>query len=317
VLGVTRRIEKLRAAVGDVSRHPIRSALSGDLDRLKAQIGGLECRHVATLEPNEIARSEFQVFSQFGEDGIIQFLIQRVAIDNSVFVELGVADYSESNTRFLLVHDNWRGLVVDSGQAVHRFLRSSDLSWRHDLQAVSAFIDRDNVNELIRTAGIEGDIGLLSIDLDGNDYWILETIDAVSPRILVTEYNSTFGAGVAVTVPYDAGFVREQKHWSALYWGASLAAITKLAGEKGYALVGGNRAGNNAFYVRRDVLGSIPEVSVRGAYALSRFRESRSQDGELSYVADHDERLRLIASLPLVDVDRGNESTVAELFDLD
>jgi len=314
---VTKRIAKLRMAVGDVSRRPIRAAVGGDLDRLRAQLGGLECRHVAQLESHEIARAEFQVFSQFGEDGIIQFLVQRVPIENSTFVELGVGDYSESNTRFLLVHDNWRGLVVDSGHAMHRFLDSSDLSWRHDIHPVAAFIDRDNVDELIRRAGIEGDIGLLSIDLDGNDYWILEAIDAVSPRILVTEYNSTFGAEAAVTVPYDAGFVREQKHWSALYWGASLAAITKLAGEKGYALVGGNRAGNNAFYVRRDVLGSIPEVGVRGAYALSRFRESRSQNGELSYVSDHAERLRLIASLPLVDVDRGDESTVAELFDLD
>jgi hypothetical protein len=309
-------VERLRTAVGAVSRNPLRSALGGDLDRLRTQIGGLESRQVATLGPHQIGSAEFQVFSQFGEDGIIQFLVQRVPIETEVFVELGVSDYRESNTRFLLVHDNWRGLIVDSGRQMHRFLESSGLSWRYDIQAVTAFVDRDNVNELMRGAGIAGDIGLLSIDLDGNDYWILDAIDVVSPRILVAEYNSTFGAEYAVTVPYDAGFVREEKHWSSLYWGASLAAIAHRAGQSGYALVAGNRAGNNAFFVRRDVLGDVPEVSVAHAYSVSRFRESRNQSGELTYVSDHAERLRLIASMPVIDIDSGRELSVAERFDL-
>jgi hypothetical protein len=308
-----RRIARLRSAVPG---NPLRSALSGDLDRLRAQIGWLESRHVATLGPHEIRRAEFQVFSQFGEDGLIQFLVQRVPITHDVFVELGVSDYRESNTRFLLAHDDWRGLVVDSGTNMHRFLESSGLSWRHDIQATTAFVDRDNVNALIRGAGFDRDIGLLSIDLDGNDYWILGAIDVVSPRILVTEYNSTFGSAAAVTVPYDAAFVREEKHWSGLYWGASLAAIAQLASEKGYALVGGNSAGNNAFFVRRDVLGEIPEVEVEDAYVASRFRESRDADGALSYVSDHRERLSLIGGLPVVDVRSGTEVPVAEALGL-
>jgi hypothetical protein len=235
-----------------------------------------------------------------------------VPIENEVFVEFGVADYRESNTRFLLVHDNWRGLVLDSDEAMHAFLRSNDLAWRHEIHAKTAFIERDNINSLIRGAGIEGDIGLLSIDLDGNDYWILEAIDVVSPRILVVEYNSTFGAEAAVTVPYDPAFVRWEKHPSWLYWGASLAAMTRLANERGYALVSGNRAGNNAFFVRRDLLGEIPEVSVVEAYRPSRFRESRGSSGELTYVSGVDERLRLIGAMPLIDVETGDEVTVAE-----
>jgi hypothetical protein len=133
---------------------------------------------------------------------------------------------------------------------------------------------------------------------------------------LITEYNSTFGAEAAVTVPYDPQFVREEKHWSSLYWGASLAAMTLLAERRGYALVGGNRAGNNAFYVRRDVLGDIPEVTVATAYSASKFRESRGEDGELTYIGDHEERLRLLAALPLFDVEADAEVTVAERFDL-
>jgi hypothetical protein len=280
------------------------------------QLGGLESRHVAGLGPGEIRQAEFQVFSQFGEDGIIQFLVQRVPIENEVFVEFGVADYRESNTRFLLVHDNWRGLIMDSDESMQEFVRSTGLAWRHSIEAKTAFIDRDNINDLIRTAGIEGDIGLLSVDLDGNDYWVFEAIDVVAPRILVAEYNSTFGADAAVTVPYDPTFVRGEKHWSWLYWGASLAAMTRLATAKGYVLVGGNRAGNNAFFVRRDVLGEIPEVGVEEAYVPSRFRESRDRAGELSYVSSHEQALRLMADTPLVDVESGSELTVAERFGL-
>jgi hypothetical protein len=288
------------------------AAIQTELDDLRERLGGLESRRVAELGAGEIRSAEFRVFSQFGEDGIIQFLVQRVPIENEVFVEFGVADYRESNTRFLLVHDNWRGLVLDGDDAMHEFLRLSGLAWRHHIDAKTAFIDRENINGLIRDAGIEGDIGLFSVDLDGNDYWVLEAIDVVSPRTLVVEYNSTFGPEAAVTVPYDPAFVRSEKHWSWLYWGASLAAMTRLANQKGYALVGGNRAGNNAFFVRRDLLGEIPELSVAEAYRPSRFRESRDRSGELSYVSGRDEQLRLIAEMALIDVETGEDVTVAE-----
>ena len=191
----------------------------------------------------------------------------KIAIDNDVFVELGVEDYSESNTRFLLCNNNWRGLIIDSGKSHIEFLARTGLDWRHQIDAVSAFVNRDNINELIANSGIRGDIGLLSVDIDGNDYWVLEALDVVSPRILIVEYNSTFGPEAAVTIPYDESFRREATHYSNLYWGASIAALTRLADAKGYALVGGNSAGNNAFFVREDVLGALPAVEPRAAYA--------------------------------------------------
>ena len=290
------------------------AALHADLDRLRVQLGGLESRFVAQLAPHEIARAEFQVFSQFGEDGIIQFLVQRVPVEDNVFVEFGVDDYRESNTRFLLVHDNWRGLVIDAGTEHRKFLRGTGLAWRHRVDAQRAWVDRDNINGLLQGAGVAGDIGLLSVDLDGNDYWVLEAIDAVSPRILVLEYNSVFGPEAAVTVPYDPRFVRSEKHWSNLYWGASLPALALLADRKGFALVGGNQAGINAFFVRRDVLGEIPEVSVADAWRPSRFRDSRDRAGKLSYVSTHEECLRLMTEMPVVDVNAGRELTIGERF---
>jgi hypothetical protein len=309
----------MRRAVGMVGAASVQAAqLSTELNRLRVQLGAAEAARVRALPPDRVGDAEFQVFSQFGEDGILQFLVGHVDIpvESEVFVEFGVESYAEANTRFLLLHDNWRGLIMDGGDSMHGFLEAGGLKWRHHIDARTAFIDRDNINPLIGDAGIAGDIGLLSVDIDGNDYWVLEAIDVVSPRILALEYNATFGPEAAVTVPYDPAFVRGEKHWTWLYWGASLAALTRLADEKGYALVAGNRAGNNAFFVRRDVLGDIPELAVADAWRPARFRESRDRQGNLSYVSDPQERLRLMREMPLVDVESGRELTVGERFDV-
>jgi hypothetical protein len=284
-------------------------------ESLQVQVGALHARWVEQLPPDAIERSEFRVFSQFGEDGIIQFLIQRVPIENRVFVEFGVEDYVEANTRFLLMNNAWRGLVIDSRATHRQFLEVSGLAWRTTIHALTAFVDRDNINALIRGAGVNGDIGLLSVDIDGNDLWVLEALESVSPRVLVTEYNSLFGAERAVSVPYDPEFARSQKHFSYLYWGASLAALATVADRKGYALVGGNRAGNNAFYVRRDLLGDIPERTVAECWRPSQYRDSRALGGELTYLADDKEKLILLRDMPLVDLaSGGREATIAELY---
>jgi hypothetical protein len=299
-------------AVG-LARRSLRTADS--VAEVQAQLGDLQSRWVAGLGPDELERAEFRVFSQFGEDGLIQFLVQRVPVGNRVFVEFGVEDYSESNTRFLLVHDAWRGLIIDAGTGHRRFLEDSRLAWRTTVDAVTAFIDRDNVNDVIRGGGAEGEIGLLSIDIDGNDYWVLDALDVVSPQILVAEYNSVFGPERAVTVPYDPRFDRAEKHYSHLYWGASLAAVTRAADRKGLALVGGNRAGNNAFFVQRDSLGDIPERTVADSWRPAQFRESRGTDGELTFLSDDTEKLRLLRDLPLVDLDGdGAGRTIGELY---
>jgi hypothetical protein len=308
VLGVRARA-RLRSAVLGAGR-----PLWSQLDAIQLQLGAIESRRVASLPVTDVRDAEFSVFSQFGEDGIIQYLIHKVPIKNDTFVEFGVESYAESNTRFLLAHDNWRGLIIDSGTEHAEFLERTGLLWRHHIDARTAFISRDNINDLIGAAGVRGDIGLLSIDIDGNDYWVLEAIDVVSPRILVVEYNSTFGPEAAVTIPYDAGFRRDQAHYSNLYWGASLAALADLATAKGYALVGGNSAGNNAFFVRSDVAGGLSAVPLAEAYAAARFRESRDAEGGFSLIGDQAERLRLLKDLPLRDVRAARDTTVAELY---
>ena len=285
---------------------------SPDIERLQLALGRRESRTVKSGHYERLRDAEFRVFSQFGEDGIIQYLIAKVPIENDVFIEFGVEDYSESNTRFLLCNDNWRGLILDGGTSHIDFVRSRDLGWRHTIDARSVFITRDNINETIAGAGISGDIGLLSVDIDGNDYWVLEAIDVVSPRILITEYNSTFGPDATVSVPYDPEFDRTEAHHSNLYWGASLAALCLAAGRKGLAFVGSNSAGNNAFFVRRDLLGDLRELTPEEGWVDARFRESRDPGGNLTYVGGREARCALIAEMPLVDVVAETPTTVGQ-----
>jgi hypothetical protein len=288
----------------------------GSTDDVLLAVGALHARAVRSLPPeSNIQDAEFRIFSQWGEDGIIQFLLAHVPIADESFVEFGVAGYRESNTRFLLEHDGWSGLIMDGGTAHIDFLRERQLDWRCTIAARSTFITRDNVNDAIAVGGYTGDIGLLSVDIDGNDYWVVDALEVVRPRILIIEYNSTFGPERAVSIPYDPLFDRTIAHSSMLYWGASISALSLAAERKGYALVGSNSAGNNAFFVRRDVLGTLRQVLAQDAWRPSRFRESRAPDGTLTHVGPHSDRLRIIGELPLIDVTDGTTIRVSDLLD--
>ena len=123
---------------------------------------------------DNIQEAEFKVFSQFGDDGIIQYLVNRVEIPagRRRFIEFGVENYRESNTRFLLLNNNWSGLILDGSAENINSIKNDQIYWKHELTAVHSFIDRDNINELIAANGFAGEVGILSIDIDGNDYWI-------------------------------------------------------------------------------------------------------------------------------------------------
>ena len=258
--------------------------------------------------------AEFKVFSQFGEDGILQYLVGETGIGRAeqLFVEFGVQDYAESNTRFLLMNNHWKGLVIDGSKEYMDIVRGQDLYWRHDLTAVDAWIDRDNINQLIGDAGFSGDIGVLSVDIDGNDYWVWERIDVVRPVIVVVEWNSVFGPRHAISIPYDPAFQREKAHYSCLYWGASVAAFERLAAGKGYSLLGSNAAGNNIFFVRNDRLGRLRPVKAADAWVESRFRDSRDSSGKLNFLGGA-RRLEEILDLPVVEVESGRTTTLRAL----
>lgn len=279
--------------------------LQKKLEQISLAIGKQESVRVASMKLKHIQEAEFKIFSQFGEDGIIQYLVHHIRIPNTTFVELGVGNYEESNTRFLLMNNNWKGLIVNAGTEHLEYLQSEmgkSLRYLHQLEALSAFITKKNVNSIIEQQGIVGDIGLLSIDLDGVDYWILDAIDCISPRILVLEYNSLFGDSRAITVPYKETFDRRTEHYSNLYFGASLPALVLLAKKKGYVFVGSNSAGNNAFFVRKDVAKRLSHMTAKQGYVENRYRESMDKKGQLTYVSKHKDRLKLIKGMRVFNV---------------
>jgi hypothetical protein len=247
---------------------------------------------------------EFKIFSQYGDDGIIQFLIKHIQIRNTTFIEFGVENYMESNTRFLMMNNNWSGFVMDGSEAAMKSLGNKPWFWKYELEKKAVFIDKDNINKLMASSKLEN-IGLLHIDIDGNDYHILSEIDftKINPSILIMEYNAVFGAERAITVPYDKSFFRTKKHFSNLYFGASLKALTMVANQKGYALIGCNLAGNNAYFVKKgDLPRKLKELSVEEAFVNSKFRESRNQEGQLTYLKG-ESRFGLIKGMEVLNVE--------------
>jgi hypothetical protein len=252
---------------------------------------------------HDLHEAEFRVFSQFGDDGIIQYLVGQTKPTVHKFIEFGVENYAEANTRFLLANDNWSGLIIDGSEEHIASIKRNPNYWRQDLTAVCAFVDRENISRILAENGFSGQIGLLSIDIDGNDYWIWEAIDTVNPVLVVIEYNSVFGRDHAVSIPYDPNFNRTRAHYSNLYWGCSLKALCGLAERKGYAFVGSNSAGNNAHFVRKDKVGVIPVLSAEQGYVESKFRESRDRQGRLTYLSGN-QRLHEIRAMPVFHLER-------------
>jgi hypothetical protein len=253
-----------------------------------------------------IQDAEFKVYSQFGQDGIIQYLIKVLDIPNKTFIEFGVQTYHESTTKFLLMHNKWKGLAMDGDKNYIDTINSDSQYWQYDFKARNAFITKDNINDLITKFTDEKDIGLLVVDIDGNDYWVWEAIDVVSPRIVVCEYNNLFGPDKSVTIPYKDDFVFSNH----AYYGTSLRAIVELGDKKGYDFVGCNSSGNDAFFVRRDVIKSpLRKVSIEQGFQYAKFRYSNYHLKE--------ERLREFKNEQLHDFHSGKVRSIKEIYEFE
>jgi hypothetical protein len=203
------------------------------------------------LHGNRLEPYGLKVYSQCDEDGIIQEIFNRIGLQSSTFVEFGVQNGLENNTLKLLLED-WSGLWIEGNEryVVEISKRFHDVLAVGRLRVKAAFITRENINDLIGEY-FRGEIDLLSIDIDGNDIHILASIDVITPRVIVIEYNGKFPPPINVAPRYDPEY-----RWSGSdYNGSSLVAITNVANRKGYSLVGCNVVGSNAFFVRNDLLG--------------------------------------------------------------
>jgi hypothetical protein len=218
----------------------------------------------------------FRVNSQNDEDGLLLYVFALAGFGTRVSVEIAAGDGIECNSANLLLNHGFTGLLFESdagkrarGEA---FYAAQPATASFAPRFVPDWITRDNVDELIRAhmfpgvLAAGGEVDLLSLDIDGNDYWVLDGIRSIRPRVVIVEFNALWGAGRACTIPYDPDFRAQLAPIP--YCGASLPAFVKLLGARGYRLVGVERLGFNAVFVRNDLARDVlPEASAAACLA--------------------------------------------------
>lgn len=292
---------------------------TNSFDDIKLMMGKSLCFAQKRVKPQKISDVEFKVFSQWGEDGIIEFLLSNIPISNKFFVEFGVENYRESNTRFLMMNRNWSGLVIDGSQKNVEDIKKQSIYWQYDLQAINHFITKENINRIIHDQlsklKIDSNIGILSVDIDGIDYWVLDEINVITPTIIICEYNTLFGNQIPLSVPYDPGFVRSKFSHTNLYWGANLKAFEIMLKNKGYAYVGSNMQNLNAFFIKSDIASQyVPDLIINSddTFEFSKIRETRDKKGNLSFLR-RNEQLNEISDLKLFNLETNSDIYIKEL----
>jgi hypothetical protein len=201
----------------------------------------------------DLTASELRVFSQNGEDGVIAETLRRIGTRGGFFVEFGVEDGTEGNTVFLAQVMGWTGAYLEADDASFAALERR-YAGNPRVRTLHAAVEPDTVEALFAQAGVPEEPDVVSIDVDGNDYWIWRALTAYRPRLVIVEYNGAFDPLSRRVMPYTPGF-----RWDGTSaYGASLGALEELAAEKGYRLVHTELAGVNAFFVREDLAEGLP-----------------------------------------------------------
>ena len=273
---IVRRMAAVRRAAVDRVRH------ATPVERLATIVlrhvwPGLVADHTDGLE-----RHEARWMSQHGEDGIVAHLLTTVGATTHRFLEIGAGDGRECGAGMLARHFGWSGVFVDSDaakiDALNSFYGATGAGAR--VVGVREWVTAENVNRIVAEHGLDGEIDLLTIDIDGNELWVWRALEQVSPRVVVVEYHPGLGSERSVTIPYDPAFDRFAADPLGFFRGASLAALDKLARAKGYVLAGCDSSGTNAFFVRTDIGASL-EVDVATA-----FRSPSGEDGQRTFLDD-------------------------------
>ena len=241
------------------------------------------------LNFKSINDAEEKIFSQNGEDGIIDYILEIINVKDPKFVEIGVEDYIESNTRLLYHIRNSQGLIVDQTIDINKLSKNLEL-WKGRLKVLKKAVTPKNINEIINYENFNKDLDLFSIDIDGLDFWVIKELPTNFAKICIAEYNPLFGSEYEVTVPNIENFNRTNYHYSNLCWGVSLKGLINLMNEKNFVFLGTNNLKNNAFFVNKDYEQLFKKIILKKNIELKnftnhKFQESRDKNGNLTYLS--------------------------------
>jgi len=277
-------------------------------DKKRFMIGSSHILNMRKSYPNieTLSDVDYKIFSQNGEDGIIDYLLKSLKIERPNFVEIGIGDYSESNTRFLFERNACRGLIVDCLDDLKAKVSKNIKLWRGDLTVIESIVNTENILEILITNKFQKDVDFFSLDIDGVDYWILEKLPPNFSKIVVVEYNSVFGNKKKITVPNINKFYRTDYHHSNLCFGMSLPAAIEVMQNKNFYFVGVNLMKNNAFFVSNDFpkhkFFKNLQIEELNKIEESNFRESRDIDGNLNYLSGT-KRIKEISGCEVINLD--------------
>lgn len=267
-----------------------------------------------------INENELKIYSQNGEDGIIDFLLYKLEVSKPNFVEIGVGEYIESNTRFIYERFYQKGLIIDCIKNLEQKVFSNVSQWKGDLKVLEKFVNSENINSLI-SENCNFDIDLFSIDIDGTDYWVINKIKPNLSKIFIAEYNAVFGDKFDISVPDIKNFSREKYHHSSLCYGMSLRALIRIMKEKGFYFIGTNNFKNNAFFINHlfsqgKYFPNLEKIedNILSSHTNSLYKESRDKFGKLNFLSGN-KRLEEIKECEIVDFS-DNRGTLKKIKDL-
>ena len=266
---------------------------------------------------NDLTQIEVKIFSQNGEDGIIHYLTSRLNLNTKNFVEVGVGDYRESNTRYLYNKYHPKGVIIDCIDDMQKKVKPFVNLWKGDLRICNKKVNSDNILDILNEE-CDYEIDIFSIDVDSIDYWIIEKLKRNISKIFVAEYNPVFGSELEVAVPNISGFERNRYHYSNLCYGMSLKALINLMDSKNYYFIGTNLQKINAFFVSKDFKKKkfFNNIKIKNLnnYTDSNIRDSRDKNYKLNYLSGN-KKFKEIEECKVVNL-KDNKNKLIKLKDL-
>ena len=271
---MNRLIKSALRPTANLARRVISNSVNFDLDRTAQQVQRTIVNQYLSFKMNGVAPysdirdAGFRAYSEFEEDGIILYVLSMIGFKTRRVAEIGCGDGSECMATNLIINHGFDGFLFDGSAenicGAHTFFSKKRDCHLYPPVLTHAWITAENVNDLLITAGCKGEFDLFSLDLDGNDYWILNAINAIQPRLLIVETHDIIPSDKSLTIQYDPKFFCWNKAGHEQdYRGASLLAMQRLCRRQGYRMIGAHRHGFNVLFLKEgEGEQFFPEVSI-------------------------------------------------------